>query len=93
MAGQSLQYLDRLSTAKSNDRALRLELAEGYLRLGTILVAPSGCGDSLVWAAPARRSRATARLWPFLNPWTRRATGVSRSGGIWPAATFCWARR
>ena len=47
MAGQSLQYLDRLSAAKSTDRALRLELAEGYLRLGSIFWAPSGYGDSL----------------------------------------------
>ena len=34
MAGQSLQYLDRLAAAKSNDRALRTELAEGYLEAG-----------------------------------------------------------
>ena len=44
MAGQSLLYLDRLSAGRSNDRALNLELAEGYLRLGTILQAPSEQG-------------------------------------------------
>ena len=53
MAGQSLQYLDRLSAAKSTDRALRLELAEGYLRLGAIFWAPSGYGDSLGESAQA----------------------------------------
>ncbi len=47
MAGQSLQYLDRLASAKSNDRALRLELAEGYIRLGTILEGPVGVAESL----------------------------------------------
>jgi serine/threonine protein kinase/tetratricopeptide (TPR) repeat protein len=47
MAGQSLQYLDRLASAKSNDRALRLELAEGYIRLGTILEGPVGVTESL----------------------------------------------
>jgi tetratricopeptide (TPR) repeat protein/tRNA A-37 threonylcarbamoyl transferase component Bud32 len=47
MAAQSLQYLDRLAAAKSSDSALRLELAEGYLRLGAILEAPVGSGDSL----------------------------------------------
>lgn len=47
MAGKSLQYLDRLAVAKSNDRALPLELAEGYVRLGTILEAPFGAGEGL----------------------------------------------
>jgi serine/threonine protein kinase len=53
MAGQSLQYLDRLAAAKSNDRALRLELAEGYVRLGTILEAPYGVAESLGDASKA----------------------------------------
>lgn len=53
MAGQSLQYLDRLAAGKSNDRALRLELAEGYVRLGTILEAPFGAGESLGDASTA----------------------------------------
>jgi eukaryotic-like serine/threonine-protein kinase len=47
MAAQSLQYLDRLAAAKSNDHALKLELAAGYSRLGTILEAPFGMGESL----------------------------------------------
>ena len=47
MAGQALQYLDRLAAGKTKDRALRLELAEGYLRLGTILESPVGSGDNL----------------------------------------------
>jgi tetratricopeptide (TPR) repeat protein len=67
MAGQSLQYLDRLSAAKSKDRALRLELAEGYLRLGAILWAPSGYGDSLGGSAQAIETdrKALALLEPL----------------------------
>jgi len=53
MAGQSLQYLDRLAAANSHDRALRLELAEGYTRLGGILEAPFGMGESLGDASKA----------------------------------------
>jgi tetratricopeptide (TPR) repeat protein len=53
MAGQALQYLDRLASAKRNDRALRIELAEGYLRLGAIFWAPSGFGDSIGESAQA----------------------------------------
>jgi tetratricopeptide (TPR) repeat protein len=47
MAAQSLLYLDRLAQSKSNDRELNLELAEGYMRLGGVLEAPLGGGDSL----------------------------------------------
>ena len=67
MAGQSLQYLDRLAAAKSRDRALRLELAEGYLRLGAIFWAPSGYGDSLGESARALDTdrKALAMLEPL----------------------------
>ena len=47
MAGRTLEYLDRLAAIKSNDPALQLESAQGYLRLGTILGAKLGLGDSL----------------------------------------------
>jgi tetratricopeptide (TPR) repeat protein len=47
MAGRTLEYLDRLAAIKSNDPALRLELAQGYLRLGTILGGKFGAGDTL----------------------------------------------
>jgi eukaryotic-like serine/threonine-protein kinase len=47
MAGRTLEYLDRLSAIRSSDPALRLELARGYLRLGTILGAKLGLGDNL----------------------------------------------
>ncbi|MCX6627843.1 MAG: hypothetical protein NTW28_09465, partial [Candidatus Solibacter sp.] len=40
MAGRTLQYYDRLSAAKSADRTLQAELAEGYLRLGDVLGNP-----------------------------------------------------
>jgi eukaryotic-like serine/threonine-protein kinase len=47
MAGRTLEYLDRLSAIKSSDPQLRLELAQGYLRLGTILGDKLGLGDRL----------------------------------------------
>ena len=47
MAGRTLEYLDRLAAIKSNDPALQLESAQGYLRLGTILGAKLGLGDTL----------------------------------------------
>jgi tetratricopeptide (TPR) repeat protein len=67
MAGQSLLYLDRLAHAKSNDRDLNLELAEGYLRLGGILEAPLGGGDSLgnTRKALASDEKALALLEPL----------------------------
>ncbi len=47
MLQRSLQYLDRMSAIRTNDPALRLELAQGYLRLGTILGRKLGSGDYL----------------------------------------------
>jgi eukaryotic-like serine/threonine-protein kinase len=47
MARRTLEYLDRLAAIKSNDAALRLELGQGYLRLGTILGRKLGLGDTL----------------------------------------------
>lgn len=47
MAGRTLEYLDRLAAIKSDDPALRLELAQGYLRLGSILGDKLGLGDRL----------------------------------------------
>jgi tetratricopeptide (TPR) repeat protein len=47
MAVRTLEYLDRLSAIRSNDPALRLELGQGYLRLGTILGGKFGAGDTL----------------------------------------------
>lgn len=40
MARRSLDYFDRLSAARSSDRTLQTELAEGYLRLGDVLGNP-----------------------------------------------------
>ncbi|MBX9602912.1 MAG: serine/threonine protein kinase [Bryobacteraceae bacterium] len=37
---KSLEYLDRLAGEAAGDRSLRLELAEGYLRLGNVLGNP-----------------------------------------------------
>lgn len=47
MARRALEYLDRLAASKSNDPALRLELAEGYLKLGTVFGRRLGLGDRL----------------------------------------------
>lgn len=53
MAGRTLEYLDRLAAIKSNDSGLRLELAQGYLRLSTIQGHKLGLGDSLGRTAKA----------------------------------------
>jgi eukaryotic-like serine/threonine-protein kinase len=47
MAGRTLEYLDRLAASRNSDPALRLELAEGYLKLGTVLGHSLGLGDTL----------------------------------------------
>ena len=73
MAGQSLQYLDRLSTAKSNDPALRKELAGGYLRLATIAQAPSGYGDSL--GNPGLAIESAQKSLALLEPLSKEERG------------------
>lgn len=40
MANRTLTYLDRLAAVKSDDRALQVELARGYLQLGDVLGNP-----------------------------------------------------
>jgi eukaryotic-like serine/threonine-protein kinase len=47
MAQRTLQYLDRMAAIRTNDPSLGLEVAQGYLRLGTILGRKLGSGDSL----------------------------------------------
>ncbi len=47
MARQGLLYLDQLAAARSSDPQLRLELAQGYLRLGSILGQSPDSLDSL----------------------------------------------
>ena len=69
MAGRTLEYLDRLAAIKSNDPALRLELAQGYLRLGTILGRKLGLGDR--WATARRRWRSSARRLAIIEPLVR----------------------
>ncbi len=69
LASQALLYLDRLGAARSADRALNLELAEGYLRLGGILESPYGYGESLGNAKRAMDSdrKALALLGPLIQ--------------------------
>ena len=76
MAGQSLLYLDRLAAAKGQDRGLSLELAEGYLRLGEILEAPLGGGDSLGNASKAVESDRKALA--ILEPLAKGNAGDAR---------------
>ncbi len=76
MASQSLLYLDRLAAAKGQDRGLSLELAEGYLRLGEILEAPLGGGDSLGNASKALESDRKALA--ILEPLSRNHAGDPR---------------
>ena len=47
MARRALQYLDRMAASKSGDPGLRQELAEGYLKLGTVFGRRLGLGDRL----------------------------------------------
>jgi tetratricopeptide (TPR) repeat protein len=47
MARRALQYLDRLAASKSHDPTLRQELADGYLKLGTVFGRRLGLGDRL----------------------------------------------
>jgi tetratricopeptide (TPR) repeat protein len=76
MASQSLQYLDRVSAGLSNDRALSLEVAEGYIRLGTILQAPSGQGDSL--GETSRAQDTAQKALAILEPLDRKFPGDAR---------------
>ncbi len=47
MARRTLEYLDRLAAAKRDDPSLGVELAQGYLKLGTVFGRRLGLGDSL----------------------------------------------
>ncbi len=46
MARRALQYLDGMAASKSDDPSLRLELARGYLKLGSVFIS-QGMGDRL----------------------------------------------
>jgi hypothetical protein len=90
MASQSLLYLDRLAAGKGKDRALCLELAEGYLRLGEILEAPLGGGDSLGTASKALK--ADQKALAILEPLNREGTSDIRSSKILLAVISNWAQ-
>ncbi len=91
MASQSLLYLDRLAAAKGQDRALSFELAEGYLRLGEILEAPLGGGDSLGNASKALESDRKALT---ILETLRQSNGSDPSSPakIWRGPISCWGR-
>ena len=69
MARRALQYLDRMAASKSEDPALREELAEGYLKLGTVFGRRLGLGDRLGDTAQAIASdrKALALIEPIVK--------------------------
>jgi non-specific serine/threonine protein kinase/serine/threonine-protein kinase len=75
MAERSMQYLDRLAAAKSADAGLRVETAEGYLRLGDVLGDPFQPNLGKTPDALESYRKAIALLGPLLaaNPADRRA--------------------
>jgi non-specific serine/threonine protein kinase/serine/threonine-protein kinase len=75
MAERSMQYLDRLAAAKSRDSGLRVETAEGYLRLGDVLGDPFQPNLGRTPEALESYRKAIALLEPLLggNPADRRA--------------------
>ena len=75
MAARSMQYLDRLTAAKSADAGLRMETAEGYLRLGDVLGDPFQPNLGKTPEALESYRKALALLDPLLaaNPADRRA--------------------
>ena len=68
IARRTLEYLDRMAAIKTNDPALRLEIAQGYLRLGTLLGRKLGLGDTLGNTAQAVQSgrKALAMIQPLV---------------------------
>jgi tetratricopeptide (TPR) repeat protein len=92
---RSLQYLDRLLAEAGNDPALRLEAADGYLRLGDVLGNPQRANlgergkaqaayqQGLAALAPVTPSVATRRLAAELHlqhGGTRSFGGASQEG-------------
>ena len=81
MARRALQYLDRLAATKNTDPVLREELAEGYLRLGTVF-GPSGARRH------ARRYRqaiaSDRKALAIAEPLVKRTPGPCR-GEAYPA--------
>ena len=69
MARRALEYLDRMAAGKTNDPALRLELAQGYLKLGEVWGHRLGVSDTLGDTARAIDSdrKAIAILEPLVR--------------------------
>ena len=69
MSRRALEYLDRLTATKNNDPAMREELAEGYLRLGTIFGRRFGANDRMgdTGQAIAIDRKALAIAQPLVN--------------------------
>jgi tetratricopeptide (TPR) repeat protein len=76
MSRRALEYLDRMASIRVDDPALRLDLAQGYLRLATVFGRKLGLGDSLgdntKAAAVARKGLAV------IDPLARQRPGDVR---------------
>jgi serine/threonine protein kinase len=73
MARRSLQYLDRMAAIKSADPKLRMELGEGYLRLGVILHQGTGIHDSL--GETTKAIEAYRKALALVEPLVRKNSG------------------
>src|ERR1017187_8855358 len=73
MARRSLQYHDRMAAIKSADPKLRMELGEGYLRLGVILDQGMGIHDSLGETTKAINTNRKALA--LVEPLVRKNSG------------------
>jgi len=69
MARRALEYLDRMAAGRSNDPSLRLEVAQGYLKLGEVWGHRLGVGETLGNTAKAIDSdrKAIAILEPLVR--------------------------
>lgn len=80
LARRGLEYLDRLAERSGSDASLEVEIAQGYLRLGTIEggMGVPNLGNTV--AALARYERARALLEEALRREPSKCCGASAVG-------------
>ncbi len=76
MCRRALDYLDRMAAMKSADPNLRLDLAQGYLRLATIFGRKLGLGDSL--GDNAKAAEVSRKALAIIDPLIRERPGDLR---------------